>query len=54
MIGAVLAYIAGAWATRAINAVLIHAMITNQMNQETNSGLTSNRKIVYKDERRGD
>lgn len=54
MIGAVLAYIAGAWATRAINAVLIHAMITNQMNQETKAGPASNRKIAYKDNRRGD
>ena len=32
--GAVLAYIAGAWAVRAINAILISAMITNQMNQQ--------------------
>jgi hypothetical protein len=38
--GAVLAYIAGAWAVKAINAILISAMITNQMNQqkEKNSG----------------
>jgi len=34
MIGAVLAYIAGACAVRAINAILINAMITNQMNQQ--------------------
>jgi len=32
--GAVLAYIAGAWAVKAINAILISAMITNQMNQQ--------------------
>ncbi len=32
--GAVLAYIAGTWAVRAINAILISAMITNQMNQQ--------------------
>ncbi len=40
LVGAVLAYIAGAWAVRAINAILISAMITNQMNQkkEKNSG----------------
>ena len=38
--GAVLAYIAGAWAVKAINAILISAMITNQMNKqkEKNSG----------------
>ncbi len=40
LVGAALAYIAGAWAVRAINAILISAMITNQMNQqkEKNSG----------------
>ena len=40
LIGAVIAYIAGAWAVKAINAILINAMITNQMNQqkEKNSG----------------
>ncbi|MHC4666489.1 MAG: hypothetical protein ACYS9T_11145 [Planctomycetota bacterium] len=32
--GAVLAYLAGTIAVRAINAVLMHAMITNQMNQK--------------------
>jgi len=30
----VIAYIAGAWAVKAINAILISAMITNQMNQK--------------------
>jgi hypothetical protein len=40
LVGAVLAYIAGVWAVKAINAILISAMITNQMNQqkEKNSG----------------
>jgi len=40
LIGAVLAYIAGIWAVKAINAILINAMITNQMNQQEkkNSG----------------
>jgi hypothetical protein len=40
LVGAVLAYIAGAWAVKAINAILINAMITNQMNRqkEKNSG----------------
>ncbi len=38
--GAMIAYIAGAWAVKAINAILISAMITDQMNQqkEKNSG----------------
>ena len=40
LVGAVLAYIAGAWAVKAINAILIGAMITNQMKrqEEKNSG----------------
>ena len=34
LVGAVLAYIAVAWAVKAINAILINAMITNQMNRQ--------------------
>ena len=33
LIGAVLAYIAGAWAVRVINTVLMNAMISHQMSQ---------------------
>jgi len=32
--GAAAAYIAGAWAVKAINAILINAMITSQMKQQ--------------------
>ena len=40
IIGAVLAYIAGIWITKAINAILISAMVTEEMKQreEKNSG----------------
>jgi len=41
MVGAAAAYIAGAWAVKAINAILMNAMITNQMKQrkeEDNAG----------------
>jgi len=40
LVGAVIAYIAGTLAVRAVNAILISAMVTNQMNQkkEKNSG----------------
>jgi len=31
---AVLAYIAAAWATRGVNAIVISAMVTNQMNEQ--------------------
>jgi len=36
--GAAAAYIAGAWAVKAINAILINAMITNQMKQQGEKG----------------
>jgi len=44
MIGAVLAYIAGGWAVKAINAILVNAMITNQMDQQEGSGFSANPK----------
>ena len=34
LVGAVLAYIAGAWAVRGVNAILVSAMVTNQMNEQ--------------------
>lgn len=33
IVGSVLAYIAGVWAVKAVNAIFISAMVTNQMNQ---------------------
>ncbi len=39
LIGAMLAYVAGGWAVRAINAILIDAIIANQMNQQADSGM---------------
>ena len=50
-IGAALAYIAGSWAARAINAVLIQAMIAKQVAQQMNSDSASNRKVAHKDSR---
>jgi hypothetical protein len=40
LVAAVIAYIAGTWFVKALNAILISAMVTNQMNQkeENNSG----------------
>lgn len=52
LIGAVLAYVAGVWAVKAINAVLIHAMITNQINQQSRSASAASRKVTFKDNRR--
>ena len=44
MIGAVLAYIAGGWAVKAINAILVNAMIANQVDQQEGSGFAVNPK----------
>ena len=49
-VGAVLAYIAGSLAVRAINAVLIQAMIAKQVAQQMNES-ASNRKASHKDNR---
>jgi len=38
LVGAVLAYVAGAWAVKAVNAILISAMITNRMKQQKEKG----------------
>lgn len=40
LLGSVLAYIAGIWTVKAVNAILMSAMVTNEMNQqeEKNSG----------------
>ena len=53
LIGAVITYIAGGWAVKAINAILIHAIIENQMNQQERSPFASNRNLEYEDKRRG-
>ena len=45
LIGAVLAYIAGSWAVKGINAVLVNAMITNQVNQQEGSNFAANHKM---------
>jgi hypothetical protein len=34
IVGAALAYIAATWAVKAINSILINAMITSQINQQ--------------------
>ncbi len=47
LIGAVLAYIAGGWAVKAINAILVDAMIANQVNQQDGSGFEANPKMRF-------
>lgn len=34
LIGAVLAYVAGGWAVRAINSILVNAMVTSQIDEQ--------------------
>ena len=47
LIGAILAYIAGGWAVRAINAILVDAMIANQVNQQDGSGYGANPRMRF-------
>ncbi|MHC4259034.1 MAG: hypothetical protein ACYSTF_01285 [Planctomycetota bacterium] len=44
-IGAMIAYVATVWAVKAINAILMNAIITSQMNRqkETGSGSTDSK-----------
>ena len=34
LVGALIAYIAGGWVAKAVNAIFISAMVTEEMNQE--------------------
>jgi hypothetical protein len=52
MTGAILAYVAVLWAVKAINAVLIRAMISDQISQQNRSTSAGNRKAVYKGKHR--
>jgi hypothetical protein len=53
LIGAALAYIAGRWAVKAINAILVNAMITNQMDRQDGSHFASNGKVESGEKGRG-
>jgi len=47
LIGAILAYIVGGWAVRAINAILIDAMISSQMNPNEDSGVRAEHAMRF-------
>jgi len=47
LIGAILAYIVGGWALRAINAILIDAMITSQMNPDEETGVGDEHRMRF-------
>ncbi len=53
LIGALLAYMAGGWAVRAINAILVDAMIANQMNQKDDSAFGANPKMRFEEKGSG-
>lgn len=53
LIGAVITYIAGIWAVKAINAILVNAMIENQVNQRERSSSTENRSLEHEGKRSG-
>ena len=46
LIGAVLVYVGGGWAVRAINTVLVNAMISNRMDRQDGSGFAAKRKVA--------
>ena len=47
LIGAALSYIVGGWAVKAINAVLINAMISNQMNHKDDSHFGADSRMRF-------
>ena len=49
LIGALIAYMAGNWAVKAINAILIHAMIENQVNQQKQPSSATNSNMENED-----
>ena len=53
LVGAVIAYISAAWAVKAINAILINAMITNQMNQQEDFHFGTDREAVFEEKGSG-
>ncbi len=49
LIGAVLVYVGGGWAVRAINAILVNAMIASRMDQQDGSDFAADRKVASGD-----
>ena len=49
LIGAVLAYMAGGWAVRAINSVLVSAMIANQMDEQDHADFATTTSVALGD-----
>ena len=49
LIGAVLVYVGGGWAVRAINNILVNAMIANRTDQQDGPDFAANGKVASGD-----
>ena len=49
MFGAVLSYIAGCWAVRAINSILVNAIIADQIEMQENKDISETDNVVIGD-----
>ena len=49
LIGAALVYVGGGWAVRAINTILVNAMIANQMDRQDGLGFSAKRKVASRE-----
>lgn len=49
LIGAALAYVGGGWAVRAINTILVNAMLASRMDQQNGPGIAANRRVASGD-----
>lgn len=52
LIGAIIVYITGGWAVKAVNAILVNAMIENQVNRQERSPRAASRNLEFEDRRR--
>ena len=53
LIGAIIVYIVGGWAVKAINAILVNAMIENHMNRQERSPFAANHNLEFEERYRG-
>lgn len=53
LIGAVLVYVAGSWAVRAINSILVNAMIANRVDERDGSDFADTTNVAFGDRNSG-
>lgn len=49
LIGSILAYMAGCWAVRAINSILVNAMVANRMKRQDNADFSTTSNVSLGD-----